>query len=206
MAVPARIDLTGQRFGRLLVLSYAGLRKGKAYWDCACDCGALSAVSGGSLRKGATTSCGCYRAEFMSKSKRKHGMSHTPEWTAYYRMLSRCYNPKTARFPQYGGRGIKVCDRWRDSFENFYSDMGARPKGHSLDRIDVNGDYMPENCRWATAVQQAQNKTTNINLAHGGQVKCLTEWAREFKVPVLTAYSRLRRGLPFEQVFARKEP
>lgn len=202
--MPARIDLLGKRFGRLEVSAYAGHRKGKAYWDCVCDCGQQATVSGECLRAGKTSSCGCYRSERLGQIRRKHGMSNTPEWTAYYRMLARCYNPNTASFPHYGGRGIKVCDRWRESFASFYEDMGPRPAGHSLDRIDVDGDYEPANCRWATATQQAQNKTTNINLTHEGQTKCLTQWAREYEVPLLTAYSRLQRGLPFEQVFVRR--
>lgn len=204
MPVPARIDLTGQRFGRLEVKAYAGLRNTKAFWDCVCECGSEVSVASGLLRTGRTTSCGCYRAELMSRTKRKHGMSRTPEWTTYSGMKSRCLNSADPKFRNYGGRGIKVCDRWLESFSNFYADMGSRPAGHSLDRIDVNGDYAPENCRWATASQQAQNKRTNINLTHLGETKCLTQWAREYQVPLLTAYCRLQRGLPFEQVFARR--
>jgi hypothetical protein len=206
MRMPARIDLTDKQFGRLRVQSYAGLFKGKAYWTCQCDCGKKACVSGQLLRAGKSTSCGCYRAELMSVIKRKHGMSNTPEWHTYYRMLDRCYNAKNARFASYGGRGIEVCSDWKDSFVSFHRDMGPRPDACSLDRIDVNGHYEPGNCRWATATQQAQNKTTNINITHGDQTKCLTQWAREHEVPLLTAYSRLQRGLPFEQVFARRAP
>ena len=203
MTMPARIDLTGKQFGRLHVQGYAGLFKGKAFWTCRCECGKNACVAGQLLRSGKTTSCGCYRAELMRKTKRKHGMSNTVEWHTYYRMLDRCYNTKNARFSSYGGRGIEVCSDWRHSFSNFYRDMGERPDGCSLDRIDVNGNYEPGNCRWATSRQQAQNKTTNINLSNQGETKCLAEWARQFEVPLLTAYCRLQRGLPFEQVFAR---
>ena len=201
MPMPARIELTGQRFGRLEVGAYDGLRNAKGYWRCACDCGAQASVATQLLRSGKTTSCGCYRAELMSKTKRKHGMSRTPEWNAYSGIKGRCLNPADPSFRNYGGRGIKVCNRWLESFSNFYADMGPRPEGHSLDRIDVNGDYTPTNCRWATPTQQAQNKTTNVNLTHGGETKCLTQWAREHEVPMNTAHSRLQRGLPFEQIF-----
>jgi hypothetical protein len=119
-------------------------------------------------------------------------------------MKSRCLNPADPKFRNYGGRSIKVCDRWLESFSNFYADMGPRLAGRSLDRLDVNGDYAPQNCRWATATQQAQNKTTNINLTHQSKTKCLTQWAREYEVPMMTAYNRFQRGLTFEQVFARR--
>ncbi len=202
--MPARIDLGGQRFGRLTVEFYEGLRNGKAYWRCVCDCGAQASVGAGLLRSGKTTSCGCYRSELMGKIKRKHGMVGTPEYNAYSSMLGRCLNKNNHKFSQYGGRGIKVCERWRESFVNFYADMGARPDGCSLDRINVNGNYEPGNCRWATAVQQGQNKTNTINLAYNGETKCLAEWSRQYGVPLVTAYSRLQRGLTFEQVFARR--
>ncbi len=204
MPVPTRIELTGQRFGRLEVRSYDGLRGGKGYWHCRCECGAETSIAAQLLRNGKATSCGCYRAELMSKIKRKHGMTGTPEYNVYSSMLGRCLNVNNHKFAHYGGRGIKVCDRWRNSFADFYADMGPRPDRCSLDRIDVNGDYTPENCRWATPQQQAQNTRSNINLTHCGETKCLTQWAREHEVPVLTAYSRLQRGLPFEKVFARR--
>jgi hypothetical protein len=200
--VPSRIELTGQRFGRLEVKSYDGLRNAKAYWRCVCECGAEVFVRGELLRNGNTASCGCYRAEFVSESKRKHGMVGTPEYNAYSSMLGRCFNKNNHKFPHYGGRGIKVCDRWRKSFVNFYADMGSRPDGCSLDRIDVNRHYEPNNCRWATITQQAQNTTSNINITYQGRKKCLTQWAREYEVPMGTAYKRFHRGLPFEQVFA----
>ena len=204
--VPARIDLTGKRFGRLTVKAYEGLRNGKGYWRCVCDCGKEKLIPGLSLRSEKSTSCGCYRAELMSKTKRTHGMSRSREYNSYSSMLGRCTNPSNNKFANYGGRGIKVCDRWRNSFDAFYEDMGARPENCSLDRIDVDGHYEPANCRWANATQQAQNKTTSINLTHQGETKCLTQWAREFDVALLTAYCRYQRGLPFEEVFARRAP
>lgn len=177
-------DLTGQRFGRLVVLGYVGSVKRRTHWLCRCDCGKESVAAGGNLRSGITQSCGCLHSELLIRSNTTHGMAHrTPEYRSWTAMLTRCTNPNSPNYPNYGGRGISVCDRWR-SFENFYADMGPRPDGCSVDRIDVNGNYEPDNCRWATKATQANNTRANIPLTHNGRTMNLAEWARESGISV----------------------
>jgi hypothetical protein len=156
--MPARAQLIGQRFGRLKVRSLIGVRNGGQLWLCRCECGRESKVTTKSLRGRHVVSCGCFRLEILRTKAITHGMSKTNIYHRYCSMIDRCCNPRAEKYQFYGGRGIRICKRWRNSFSNFLKDMGLPPVGTSLDRIDVNGNYEPSNCRWATRSQQMKNR------------------------------------------------
>jgi len=158
-------DLTGQRFGRLVITGHAGHHtfpsgQKRHRWHCICDCGAGVEVFISDLRSGHTTSCGCFMREVAVKNGQitTHGGHGTREYHSWRSMKHRCYNRQSKDYPNWGGRGIRVCAEWVISFEAFYADMGPRPRGTTLDRKNNNGNYNPSNCRWATAVEQNSNR------------------------------------------------
>lgn len=167
------IDLTGETFGRLTVIGRGVSREKRPVtaWNCVCSCGTATTVSTQRLRSGMTKSCGCLRRETTGARRRTHGATTAgqrhPMYDAWKGMVTRCTNPNAWNYKYYGGRGVTVCERWRD-FSNFLSDMGERPDGMTLDRIDVNGPYAPENCRWATWTEQQQNKRPRLSEVDAG--------------------------------------
>lgn len=190
------LDLTGHKYSRWTVLrkAYTKCKNGGIYWVCRCDCGNEREVLAASLRNGRSNSCGCRKLENIST----HRMSRTPTYQAWRSMLNRCYNGNTAQFANYGGRGIKVCERWLE-FENFYADMGDKPSGLSLDRHpDFNGDYGPNNCRWATQTEQIRNKQNTARIEYRGALVSLAQVCEERGVPLKRTRNRLRAGWSLE--------
>ena len=186
-------------FGRLQILgaAFRTRRKGsRTDWQvvAACSCGSVACYYLQNLLTGKTSSCGCLQKERTSKASKTHGQRRNPIYAIWNSMRSRCTNPKNPAYDNYGGRGIKVCQSWL-KFENFFQDMGNRPSPqHSIDRIDVNGDYCPENCRWATAKEQANNKRNNLTLTINGVTKHYSVWAKEYGLATKTVLKRIKKG------------
>ncbi|HEX5426540.1 MAG TPA: hypothetical protein VFW94_23535 [Candidatus Acidoferrales bacterium] len=182
MGKTSMIDMAGHRHGRMTVIARAdGPDKSCVYWECLCDCGTRKIVRGKDLRKGAIKSCGCYRDEATQwTTTRTHGHASkgqvTPTYRTWMNMRQRCTNPKNQDWEHYGGRGIRVCERW-ENFDNFLADMGKKPRGKSIDRRDTDGDYEPGNCLWATQREQCRNKRNNRVIEWRGQKRTMTEWA-----------------------------
>lgn len=200
-----RLQLDGQRFGRWLVLRTERDKNNKSLCVCLCDCGNYKNVSAYELKRGGSKSCGCFARELLSLRQRKHGMCYTPAYKAWYRMIRRCNSSKSDKWKDYGGRGITVCQKWHN-FEAFYADMGEPPTGKTLDRIDCNGNYSPENCRWSDARTQTRNRRISINVEFQGQVKPLQVWADEKGLRYDTLWKRLKiRGWSVEKALTVKE-
>ena len=198
-------DLTGQRFGRWAVLAEAEARNGKRRWVVRCDCGAERVSFERPLVVGESQSCGCLRRELLA-APRKHGATTggqtAPEYHSWRCMIARCYYSKDRYFDNYGGRGITVCDRWRLSYAAFREDMGQRPPGCTLDRVNVDGPYEPGNCRWATPREQGIHRTDNRMITVNGDARTLTEWSEHTGLAVSTIWRRLRRGWSAERAIA----
>lgn len=183
------LDLIGKRFGRLVVVTRQGSTKqGKTRWECHCDCGKVAYVAAGHLQAGVTKSCGCWRREASAESTCTGGLYKHRVYNIWRQMLQRCGNKNSPAYDSYGGRGIYVCQRW-DSFEVFLSDMGTPPPGTSIDRIDNDGGYSPENCRWATLTEQARNKrSTKLTIEYARAIRAdtrsLWEIAKEYGISV----------------------
>ena len=157
--MPEPIDLRGQDFGELTVIERTEISSvGHVLWNCQCSCGNNVTVSSFDMRNKVIRSCGCLPRRRIRRTSPIHGRCETPEYKIWAAMLQRCSNPNSTGFKNYGGRGITVCNRWRESFENFFADMGDRSPGTSIDRINNDGNYKPGNCRWASASVQRQNQ------------------------------------------------
>ena len=194
-------DLTGQTFNRLTVIERAeNAKDGKARWRCRCSCGNEVVVVGKYLRRGTIQSCGCLWREKVTT----HGMSHTKIFGKWKTMLKRCENPKCVSYNNYGGRGIKVCERWHD-FQNFYNDVSHLPhfgeKGYTLDRIDNDGDYEPCNVRWADYKTQRRNTRQNVFVEYQGVEMCLTDAAKLSNINYYTLRIRYYHGDRGERLF-----
>lgn len=189
-------ELVGQHYNRLVVVARADNAKaGQRRWVCKCTCGNAVTVLGTQLKNGHTKSCGCLSRDRVTK----HGMHKSTEYNIWGQMKQRCLNPRDDTYQRYGARGITVCARWRDSFENFLADMGPRPKGMTLDRIDNNGPYTPENCRWADNTTQYRNRRQTVWIEFNGERLCRKDWAKRYSIDEATLAQRLSRGWSVER-------
>lgn len=193
----------GERFGRLEVLCQIGTKKnGAKIYRCKCDCGNTKDAVGAELRRGSVRSCGCLFREVQLKTVTKHGHSRTALYKTWKDMKRRCENETRKEYRNYGGRGITVCDEWKHDFQAFHD--WAMANGYSdeltIDRINVNGNYEPSNCRWATQKMQSNNKRTSVFLEKDGETHTVAEWAEILGISPQTIYSRLKRGCPVEKV------
>lgn len=204
-------DLTGQHYGRLTVLDYAGSdKRGKATWRCTCECGNTATVDGYDLRHGHTTSCGCLRREIMreigkrsgeGKHPATHGMAGTRLYNVWIKMKGRCSNPNSDNYKHYGGRGITVCTEWVNSFETFRD--WALANGYrddlTIDRIDNDGPYCPDNCRWVSMTHQANNRRSNRCITFNGKTQTTRQWADELGIPYEVLRRRFDKGWSAER-------
>ena len=193
-----RYDMSGQTFGRLTVLDQANSLQGTIVWLCRCQCGKTVWVRRHNLIIGKTKSCGCWNIDSHSIHGHAKNGIRTPTYRTWEAMHRRCYDPKNKSYTSYGGRGITVCKRWR-TFVNFLHDMGERPANKTLDRINNDGSYLPENCRWATRAEQVKNVSYNLVVSYKGQRYICADLARKFGLPHRTFTQRIRYGWPVEK-------
>lgn len=198
-----KFDLTGKTFHMLTVVEYAGNRKQQHYWLCRCECGTIREITTAQFNFGRVKSCGCLSGKTTAMRNYKHGYSGTRIHLAWKQMKKRCYNPKDSRYTSYGARGITVCDRWLHSFENFLADMGEPPPNLTLERIDVHQGYSPENCRWATRQEQANNTQKSKWLTHDGRTQTMLDWSKELHINYSTLRARIRKGWSIQDALTR---
>lgn len=202
-------NLEGKKVGMLTIESFHGIKDKSSYWNCICDCGNKKIIKGVTLNLNIIKSCGCGRRKMLIERNSTHGMTKTRFYKTWKSMRYRCYNKNASHYYNYGGRGISVCDDW-NIFVNFKNDMYIKylehvkkfgEKNTSIDRIDVNGNYCKENCRWATISIQLSNKTNNRIIEFSGNKMTINQWSEKLKINVNTLTSRLKIGLPLNKVF-----
>lgn len=191
------VDMIGDRYGSLSVIGRAENYRGNAQWLCKCDCGKIKTYIGFDLRKGKLRSCGCKNPSAASD----HGMAGSPTYFSWQAMRNRCNNKSARVYKYYGARGITVCERWNgpNDFPNFLADMGPRPDGKSLERIDNDGVYSPSNCRWATQKEQMNNRRANRYIVLDGRRQTLSQWLTEFNLKSTVFQDRTSRGWTVER-------
>lgn len=199
-----RKEESGKRYGRLIVQKFSHIGSGNtAYWLCLCDCGTIKTIAGSHLRNSATQSCGCFCKQQSARAKYRHGYTFggiiPREYKIWVGIRKRCLNPKDEAFKYYGGRGIKICDSWLASFENFFKDMGKSPPGMSINRKNNDGDYCPENCAWATAKEQNNNSRNCHLITFNGITKNVTAWAVEVGIKTRILQWRIYKGWTIER-------
>lgn len=199
----AKVELSGKRFGRLLVIKEMPISSLliRIRWKCLCDCGNVTTAVSQSLISGAIKSCGCLKNELSKERCTKHGKSGTNTYKIWQGMVGRCCNKNNTNYHRYGGRGISVCERWK-VFENFLEDMGERPIKLELDRIDNSKGYSKENCRWATTRQNCRNTRKNTFIEYNGESRCLSEWSEITGIYKSTLMYRLK-NMPIEVAFSK---
>lgn len=201
---PMAVDLTNRRFGRLTAVRRDGSYRSFAVWIVRCDCGNEKRVISRNLTSGSTRSCGCYARELATQQSTTHGLTGTSGYNTWMSMRARCYLKSCVAFHNYGGRGIRMCRRWKSSVENFIADMGPRPPPkHTVERINNNKGYSPQNCRWATYKEQANNQRVNVVVRFEGQRMTLTQWAEKLGVGCGTLRFRLKAGWPIRRAFTQ---
>lgn len=200
-----RLEIRGKRFGKLVAITPAGINRSRlVLWKCVCDCGQEIIVTGANLASGNSKSCGCARSASLRLRNTTHGKSrrYRSTYTTWRAMITRCTNPKIKCWKHYGGRGITVCDRWLNSFDNFLDDMGEKPPGMTIDRIDSDKGYCKDNCRWATQAEQTRNRRSVLKITWNGKTQIAAEWADELGIPRDALYYRLRSGWTVERALS----
>lgn len=193
-------EMTGQSFGWLTAIECRGRRKRRTLWLCRCKCGAVLEVEQYNLRNGLSKSCGCRRRSRGVETSTTHGWSKHPICATWHAMIARCHKPANTSYKYYGARGISVCQRWRDSLNDFVVDMGLPPtRRHSIERIDNDGDYEPSNCRWALPAEQSRNNRRTRLITFRGKTQCMKDWAEEMGLGYACLISRLRNGWSIER-------
>ena len=187
-------SLIGKSFGRVTIIGFVGRSGVTRIFRCRCQCGKEKNLRLGNLRTGHTKSCGCLRVESTIQRLTTHDQSKTQAYKAWAKIIGRCENPEDPSYPRYGGRGIKICTQWRESFQAFLDYVGCRPSPeHTLDRYpDNNGNYEPGNVRWATKAEQAKNRRTTVEITLNGKTQCMSDWAKEIGISKGTLWSRIR--------------